>query len=364
MGHVAAGQRVSVMPLLFCGTCYYCRRGLTTCASRWPASASATPGAASPSSPSSPPARDRAAGRRSPTCRARWSSRPRWRPTASTSRSVRPGDTVLVTGAGPIGALASLYAASLGARVVVSEVNPTRADLARSLDVGDVRRPDAGRRRRLDARTGPRASAPTPSSSARATSGPCRRRSTPSARPAGSRRPACTPGPPSIEPMKLSEHDITLAGTWCYPVTDWPRIIDLIARGRLPVEKVVTAQVPMADVVEQRLRGAAVAHRRPGQGAHRRAAAERRDEGAAVRRARAGPRSPSCRCRTIADDEVLVAARVGRGLPLRHRPARGPLHHPVLLPAHPGPRVVRRGRAGRAARSPVWRPATGWWGSA
>jgi len=55
----------------------------------------------------------------------------------------------------------------------------------------------------------------------------------------------------SIEPMKLSEHDITLAGTWCYPVTDWPRIIDLIARGRLPVEKVVTAQVPMADVVEK-----------------------------------------------------------------------------------------------------------------
>ena len=43
--------------------------------------------------------------------------------------------------------------------------------------------------------------------------------------------------------------DITLAGTWCYPVTDWPRIIDLIARGRYPVEKVVTAQIPMADVV-------------------------------------------------------------------------------------------------------------------
>ena len=32
--NVAAGQRVSVMPLLFCGTCYYCRRGLNhLCAS-------------------------------------------------------------------------------------------------------------------------------------------------------------------------------------------------------------------------------------------------------------------------------------------------------------------------------------------
>ena len=51
--------------------------------------------------------------------------------------------------------------------------------------------------------------------------------------------------------MKLSEHDIALVGTWCYPVTDWPRIIDLIARGRMAVEKVVTAQVPMADIVDR-----------------------------------------------------------------------------------------------------------------
>ncbi len=38
----------------------------------------------------------------------------------------------------------------------------------------------------------------------------------------------------SIEPMVLSEHDITLAGTWCYPVTDWPRIIGLIAQRPAP----------------------------------------------------------------------------------------------------------------------------------
>ena len=55
----------------------------------------------------------------------------------------------------------------------------------------------------------------------------------------------------SIEPMQLSEHDITLSGTWCYPVTDWPRIIDLIARGRYPVEKVVSAQISMDDIVEK-----------------------------------------------------------------------------------------------------------------
>ncbi|MEB0014766.1 zinc-binding dehydrogenase, partial [Glaciimonas sp. Cout2] len=45
---------------------------------------------------------------------------------------------MLITGAGPIGALASLYASALGARVFISEVNPTRVALARSLDVGEV----------------------------------------------------------------------------------------------------------------------------------------------------------------------------------------------------------------------------------
>src|SRR4029078_5465428 len=57
--------------------------------------------------------------------------------------------------------------------------------------------------------------------------------------------------PASIDPMALAEHDITLAGTWCYPVSDWPRIISLISSGRFPVEKVVTAQIPMADIVER-----------------------------------------------------------------------------------------------------------------
>ena len=40
-----------------------------------------------------------------------------------------------------------------------------------------------------------------------------------------------------------------------------------------------------------------------------------------------------------------------RHLPLRHRAARRPLHHPVRVPGDPRPRVGRRGRAGRAARS-------------
>ncbi len=37
--------------------------------------------------------------------------------------------------------------------------------------------------------------------------------------------------PAPIDAFQLSLHEITLVGTWCYPVTDWPRIIALLASG-------------------------------------------------------------------------------------------------------------------------------------
>jgi (R,R)-butanediol dehydrogenase/meso-butanediol dehydrogenase/diacetyl reductase len=50
--------------------------------------------------------------------------------------------------------------------------------------------------------------------------------------------------------MLLAHRDITLVGTWCYPVTDFPRIARLIASGAFPVERIVTAQIAMDDIVE------------------------------------------------------------------------------------------------------------------
>jgi len=250
VGHVAPGQRVSVMPLLFCGTCYYCRRGLNhLCASMACIGLSYTWGgiaelAVVPAShvtvlPES--VTDLQGALVEPTAVAAY---------GVDVAHVRPGDTVLITGAGPIGALASLYAASLGAQVIVSEVNPTRADLARSLDVGEVVDPTqidvaAWVKDRTEGVGVDAVIECSGNERALQTALDAVRKAGRIAQTGLHTRAA------SIEPMKLSEHDITLAGTWCYPVTDWPRIIDLIARGRLPVEKVVTAQVPMADVVEQ-----------------------------------------------------------------------------------------------------------------
>jgi (R,R)-butanediol dehydrogenase / meso-butanediol dehydrogenase / diacetyl reductase len=246
--HVRPGQRVSVMPLLFCGTCYYCRRGLNhLCVSmaciglsyEWGGIAERAVVPATHVTPLPDSMSDLQGALVEPTAVAAY---------GVDVAGVRPGDLVLITGAGPIGALAALYAASLGARVVVSEVNPVRAELARSLDIGEVLDPrDTDVAAWLKDQTeGIGADAVIEcSGNERAL-----QTAVDAVRSAGRiSQTGLHTKAASIEPMKLSEHDITLTGTWCYPVTDWPRIVDLIGRRGLPVEKVVTAQVPIDDVV-------------------------------------------------------------------------------------------------------------------
>jgi (R,R)-butanediol dehydrogenase / meso-butanediol dehydrogenase / diacetyl reductase len=248
VSHVRAGQRVSVMPLLYCGECYYCRRGLNhLCQSMacvglsdaWGGIAERAVAPARNVSALPDDVSDLQGALVEPGAVAAY---------GVDVAQVRPGDSVLVTGAGPIGALASLYASANGARVIISEPNPTRAALARSLDVGEVLDPSqidvvkwvkddtagigvdaviecSGNEGALQAALSAVRSAGRISQTGLHT------------------RPA------SIDPMVLSEHDVTLAGTWCYPVSDWPRIIGLISSGRYPVEKVVTAQIGMDEVV-------------------------------------------------------------------------------------------------------------------
>ena len=248
VGTVSPGQRVSIMPLLFCGSCYFCRRGLnhlcTTMACiglsyDWGGIAERAVVPATHVTPLPDSVTDLQGALVEPTAVAAY---------GVDVAQVRPGDTVLVTGAGPIGALAALYAASLGARVAISEVNPVRADLARGLDVGEVLDPTKvdvveWLRERTEG-VGADAVIECSGNERALQTALSAVRSAGRISQTGLHTKAA-----SIDPMTLSAHDITLAGTWCYPVTDWPRIIGLIAQGRLPVEKVVTAQVPMADVV-------------------------------------------------------------------------------------------------------------------
>ena len=52
-------------------------------------------------------------------------------------------------------------------------------------------------------------------------------------------------GAASVEPYLWSLNDLTIVGTWCYWVHDFDRIASQIARGSLPVERVVTSEVTL-----------------------------------------------------------------------------------------------------------------------
>lgn len=164
---------------------------------------------------------------------------------------VTAGSTVLVSGAGPIGALTVLAARAAGAAVViVSEpnanrrriiseiapyvvaVDPTNEDLIEV--VRDLTEEGAGVDVALEC-VGQEASL-------NACVDAVRRQGTVVQVGLHIRRA-------SIDAMKWALKDITLEATWCYPVQVWPRIARLIASGNFPVEKVITARIDASDVV-------------------------------------------------------------------------------------------------------------------
>mgnify|MGYP006095164009 FL=1 len=246
--HLAVGDRVSVMPLLFCGTCYYCRRGLNhLCQSmacvglsfQWGGIAEQAVVPASHVNKLHENMSMRAGALVEPTAVAAY---------GVDRAGVRPGDTVLITGAGPIGALASIYAEHLGAQVFVSEINPHRQKMIESLGIATLFDPSkTDVVQEIKAATGgigvDQVIECSGNERALQTALSAVRKHGTIAQTGLHTKPA------SIDPMILSEHDISLIGTWCYPVTDWPRIIDLIGRVGLPVEKVVTKDIDIEDIV-------------------------------------------------------------------------------------------------------------------
>ena len=56
-------------------------------------------------------------------------------------------------------------------------------------------------------------------------------------------------GKASTDPMQWTLKDITIEATWCYPITIWPRIIDLVASGKLPISKIINGRIRAEDVV-------------------------------------------------------------------------------------------------------------------
>jgi (R,R)-butanediol dehydrogenase/meso-butanediol dehydrogenase/diacetyl reductase len=158
---------------------------------------------------------------------------------------VSPGDRVLVTGAGPIGALAALCARSAGASTVyISEPNAARRARAEALDVAMVLDPmqiDVPEFLReqcdgLGVDVAIECSGHPNAFSAAIRS--LRRRGTLA-------QTGLFVGEASVEPMLWALNDLTIVGTWCYWVYDFDRIAAQIAAGDLPVERVVTSSVTL-----------------------------------------------------------------------------------------------------------------------
>ena len=242
---VAVGDRVAIMPLAYCGTCAYCRRGLQhLCATMacvglshaWGGMAELATVAEYQVVRLPEGVTYRQGALIEPTAVAAYGVE---------RAGVGPGDQVLVTGAGPIGALAALCARSAGAsNVYVSEPNPARRARAETLGVATVLDPTSidvpeylreqsdglGVDVAIECSGHPRGFDAAIRS--------LRRRGTLA-------QTGLFVGEASVEPMIWALNDLTIVGTWCYWVYDFDRIAAQISAGDLPVERVVTSTVTM-----------------------------------------------------------------------------------------------------------------------
>lgn len=246
---VQVGDRVAIMPAIVCGKCAYCRRGLGHLCIKFACTglSAETGGLAQYAvlkeyqvSPLPDSVSDIEGAVVEPASVAAY---------GIDRAGVQGGDIVLITGAGPIGVLSALYANAIGAAtVVIAEPNRHRARLAQGLDVGPVLDPsDAGFAAAIADLTGGLGVDVVAECSG---SSPGLATALTSVRKRGSIvQTGLHTKPATLDGMALSEKDVSLIGSWCYLITDWPRIIRLIASGKYPVAKAVTAQIGLGDVV-------------------------------------------------------------------------------------------------------------------
>lgn len=252
--HVRAGDRVSLWPIIWCGSCWYCRRGqpywcrnvsYTGLMHPWGGMAEicSVPGYQAVPLPDG----------------VTWEQGALIEPAAVAFASVeragvKAGDVVLVTGAGPIGSLVALACLVAGAaEVILSEPSAGRRARAEGLGAGRVVDPaavDVGELVR-DATEGVGCDVAFECVGSAAALRTC----IDAARIGGVvSQTGLHLGPCELEPETWTMKSLTIVGTIGFAASWWPRLLPLVAAGRLPVERVVTSTIALADVVEQGFR--------------------------------------------------------------------------------------------------------------
>ncbi len=252
--NVQVGQRVSIVPIIWCGSCWYCRRGqphwcqqvaYTGLSHPWGGLAEACCVPAYQAVPL-PDA-------------VSWEQGAVIEPTAVAFASVeragvRAGDVVLVAGAGPIGSLVALACEVVGAaQVIFSEPNAGRRARAERLGVGRVVDPAATDVAELvrEASEGVGCDVAFECVGSAAALRTC----IDAARVGGVvSQTGLHLGPCELEPETWTMKSLTIVGTIGFASSWWPRLLPLVASGRLPVERIVSSRIPLADVVEDGFR--------------------------------------------------------------------------------------------------------------
>jgi len=243
------GDRVAVLPHVFCGTCYYCLRGRQgLCSSlrltgvTWPWGGLAEQAVVPASQVVRLPEQ------------VSFEQAAVLEPLATVVHGVersglRPGDSVLITGGGPIGQLALLVAAAAGAsQIFVSEPQPARRAAADRNGASATFDPGSAdiALEVLERTGGIGADCAIECSGSQAGLDACV---------AAVRRAATIAvialhlGDRTVQPEGWVWRDLTVAGVWSFKIWDTPRILAQIAAGVLPVEKVITSRIAMRQIV-------------------------------------------------------------------------------------------------------------------
>ena len=167
--------------------------------------------------------------------------------------AVHAGQSVLVTGAGPIGMLTLLTAKAFGAtKLFISDLNDTRLQLAKQILPEVItlnpKRDDVGAAIRAATEGGVGCDVALECVGNEKALQSC----LDAVRKQGVIvQVGLHPGDSGLHWHTVTFKDVDLRGSWAYPTHLWPRVIDLIASGAIPAMKVVTKKIRLQDAVKE-----------------------------------------------------------------------------------------------------------------
>jgi (R,R)-butanediol dehydrogenase / meso-butanediol dehydrogenase / diacetyl reductase len=156
---------------------------------------------------------------------------------------VKPGDYAVVIGGGPIGALVALVAKSTGARVLVSEVNPYRIKLVKKLGLDVVNPAEVNIEDLVNEQTGT-AGADVVFEVSGSAAGAELMTKLPRVR-GRIVVVAIFAKPPNIDLFRFFWRELKLCGARVYEHQDFDAAIKLAAAGAIPIQQLITAVYPL-----------------------------------------------------------------------------------------------------------------------